>query len=73
MPTVRVEETLSVAREALFAVLTDHEGYSRFSGVAKCELLRGGAIGNRAAAQTARGFKAAVRKAAALAGDRQEA
>ena len=42
MPTVRVEETLGVAREALFAVLTDHEGYSRFSGVSRCELLRAG-------------------------------
>lgn len=42
MPTVRVEETVDAARDALFAVLTDHEGYGRFPGVKKCELLRVG-------------------------------
>ncbi|MFA9471052.1 MAG: SRPBCC family protein [Deltaproteobacteria bacterium] len=42
MPTVRVEETVEVARDAVFAVLTDHEGYGRFPGVQKCELLRPG-------------------------------
>jgi hypothetical protein len=42
VPTVRVEETVEVARDALFAVLTDHEGYGRFPGVAKCKLLRAG-------------------------------
>ena len=39
MPTIRVEETVDVARDALFAVLTDHEGYGRFRGVRKCELI----------------------------------
>lgn len=42
MPTIRVEETVDVARDALFAVLTDHEGYGRFPGVDKCELIRTG-------------------------------
>lgn len=42
MPTVRVEETVDVAREALFAVLTDHEGYGRFPGIKRCELIRPG-------------------------------
>lgn len=40
MPTVRVEETVDVGRDALFAVLTDHEGFDRFGGVRKCELIR---------------------------------
>ena len=40
MPTIRVEETVNVARDALFAVLTDHEGYGRFRGVQKCELIQ---------------------------------
>ncbi len=42
MPTVRVEQAVDVARDALFAVLTDHEGYGRFRGVKKCELIRPG-------------------------------
>ena len=42
MPTIEVEETVDVARDALFAILTDHEGYGRFPGVAKSELLRAG-------------------------------
>ena len=42
MPTIEVEETVGVARDALFAILTDHEGYGRFPGVAKSELLRAG-------------------------------
>ena len=42
MPTIRVEETVDVARDALFAVLTDHEGYGRFRGVQKCELIQTG-------------------------------
>lgn len=42
MPTIRVEETVDVSRDALFAVLTDHEGYGRFRGVQKCELIRTG-------------------------------
>jgi|GEM_PF-6911782 len=33
MPTVRVEQVVGVSRDALFAVLTDHEGYGRFPGV----------------------------------------
>lgn len=42
MPTVRVEEIVDVAREALFAVLTDHQGYGRFPGIQRCELIRAG-------------------------------
>jgi len=42
MPTIRVEETVDASRDALFAVLTDHEGYGRFRGVQKCELIRTG-------------------------------
>jgi carbon monoxide dehydrogenase subunit G len=42
MPTVRVEEIVDVAREAVFAVLTDHEGFGRFPGIKKCELIRAG-------------------------------
>jgi uncharacterized protein YndB with AHSA1/START domain len=42
MPTVRVEETVDVARAALFAVMTDHEGFGRFSGIEKCVLVRAG-------------------------------
>lgn len=42
MPSVRVEETVEVARNALFAVFADHEGYGRFRGVKKCELIRTG-------------------------------
>ncbi|MBT8469775.1 MAG: SRPBCC family protein [Deltaproteobacteria bacterium] len=42
MPTIRVEETVEVPRDALFAVLLDHEGYGRFRGVRKCELIRTG-------------------------------
>lgn len=42
MPTVRVEETVDVPRDDLFAVFTDHEGYGRFPGVKKCELIRPG-------------------------------
>ena len=42
MPTVRVEEVVDVARDALFAVLTDHESYDRFRGVRSCTLIRDG-------------------------------
>jgi hypothetical protein len=42
MPTIRVEETVDVSRDALFAVLTDHEGYVRFPGVQRCELIQAG-------------------------------
>ena len=42
MPTIRVEQVVDAPRDALFAVLTDHEGYGRFSGVKKCELIRTG-------------------------------
>jgi hypothetical protein len=42
MPTIRVEQVVDASRDALFAVLTDHEGYGRFSGVKKCELIRTG-------------------------------
>ena len=44
MPTVRVEQTVDVARDALFAVFADHEGYGRFPGVKKCELIRPGRV-----------------------------
>ena len=39
MPTVSVEEVVDVGREALFAVLTDHESYGRFRGVQSCTLI----------------------------------
>jgi hypothetical protein len=42
MVTVRVERTVDVARDSLFAVFADHEGYGRFRGVKKCELIRPG-------------------------------
>jgi hypothetical protein len=42
MATVRVERTVDVSRDALFAVFADHEGYGRFRGVKKCELIRPG-------------------------------
>lgn len=42
MPTIRIEETVDAAQEELFAVLSDHEGASRFPGVRKCELVRPG-------------------------------
>ena len=42
MPTVHVEETVNVGRDALFAVLADHEGYDRFRGVQSCTLIREG-------------------------------
>lgn len=42
MPTVKVEETVDVEREALFAVMADHEGFGRFSGIEKCVLVRAG-------------------------------
>ena len=42
MPTVSVEEVVDVGREALFAVLTDHESYGRFRGVQSCTLIRDG-------------------------------
>lgn len=42
MPTVRVEQVVDASRDALFAVLTDHEGYGRFPGVKKCELIQTG-------------------------------
>lgn len=42
MPTVRVEEIVDAPRDALFAVLTDHEGYGRFRGVQECTLIRDG-------------------------------
>lgn len=42
MPTVSVEEVVDVAREPLFAVLTDHENYARFRGVRSCTLIRDG-------------------------------
>jgi len=96
MPTIKVEETVDVSSGALFAVVTDHEGYGRFRGVQKCELIRTGRvelealhanrtnvvwtstfefplpiigrpIGKRVAAQVTRAFRAAIRKAAALA------
>lgn len=42
MATVRVERTVDVARDSLFAVFADHEDYGRFRGVKKCELIRPG-------------------------------
>ena len=42
MPTVRVEQAVDAPRDALFAVLSDHEGYGRFPGVRKCELIETG-------------------------------
>lgn len=42
MPTVQIEETVDADREALFAALTDHEGYGRFPGVQSCTLVREG-------------------------------
>ena len=42
MATVRVERTVDVSRDSLFAVFADHEGYGRFRGVKKCELIRPG-------------------------------
>ena len=42
MPTVRVEEIVDAPRDALFAVLTDHEGADRFRGVQSCTLIRDG-------------------------------
>ena len=42
MPTVHVEEIVDVPRDALFAVLTDHEGADRFRGVQSCTLIRDG-------------------------------
>ena len=42
MPTVQIEETVDAARDALFAVLTDHEGYGRFPGIPSCTLVREG-------------------------------
>ena len=42
MPTVHVEEIVDAPRDALFAVLTDHESYGRFRGVQSCTLIRDG-------------------------------
>jgi hypothetical protein len=42
MPTVFVEETVDVGRDALFDVLTDHENCPRYSDVKACTLIREG-------------------------------
>lgn len=42
MPTIQVEETVNVGREALFDVLTDHEKSDRFRGVQSCTLIQEG-------------------------------
>ena len=42
VPRVRVENTVDVPREALFAVLSDHAGYDRFPGITGSELIQPG-------------------------------
>jgi uncharacterized protein YndB with AHSA1/START domain len=42
LPTVRVEQTLRAPIDRVFDLISDHAGYSRFSGVQRSELLREG-------------------------------
>jgi hypothetical protein len=44
MATIRIERTLAAPIDGVFAVISDHAGYSRFPGVKSSELVREGEL-----------------------------